>query len=63
MARLAQRVLKPAALEAIREREGRDRSMTATQMYPVYAVCIRRSKPGKILNDIPTSFAAWVFVA
>ena len=32
---LVQDVLKPAALDAIHEREGRDRSMNATQTYPV----------------------------
>ncbi|KAJ5728965.1 uncharacterized protein N7483_003473 [Penicillium malachiteum] len=53
VAQMVQTVLKPAALDAIREREGRGRSMNATQTYPVYIVYVKRSKPGGI---IPTDF-------
>ena len=52
---LVQDVLKPAALDAIHEREGRDRSMNATQTYPAYVVYIRRSKEGKIISGEQTS--------
>ncbi|EER39930.1 conserved hypothetical protein [Histoplasma capsulatum var. duboisii H88] len=52
---LVQDVLQPAALDAIREKEGRDRSMNATQMYPVFVVRIARSRAGRILTE-PTSF-------
>ncbi|EGC41004.1 conserved hypothetical protein [Histoplasma capsulatum var. duboisii H88] len=41
---LVQNVLQPAALDVIREKEGRDRSMNATQMYPVFVVHIARSR-------------------
>ena len=51
---LVQDILKPAALDAIHEREGRDRSMNATQTYPVHVVYIRRSREGNILTE-PTS--------
>ncbi|KZN89614.1 hypothetical protein EN45_082270 [Penicillium chrysogenum] len=40
---LVQDVLQPAALDAIHEREERDRSMRATQTYPVFVVYIIRS--------------------
>lgn len=53
---LVRHVLKPAAVDAILSREGRDRSMNATQAYPVFIIRILRSKPGKILTDEPTSF-------
>ena len=53
--RLVQDVLKPAALNAIYDREGRDRSMNATQTYPVFVVYIAHSKAGEILGE-PTSF-------
>ena len=53
--RLVQDVLKPAALDAIHDREGQDRSMNATQTYPVFVVHIARSKTGGILGE-PTSF-------
>ncbi|KAJ5753043.1 hypothetical protein N7520_009960 [Penicillium odoratum] len=53
--RLVQDVLKPAALSAIRKRERRDRSMNATQTYPVFVVYIERSRAGTILTE-PTSF-------
>ena len=53
---LAQDVLRPAALDAIREREGREPSVNATQTYPVYVIYVNRSKPGRILPSEPTSF-------
>ncbi|OOQ83196.1 hypothetical protein PEBR_36280 [Penicillium brasilianum] len=52
---LVQDVLQPAALDAIHEREKRDRSMHATQTYPVFVVYITRSRAGRILTE-PTSF-------
>ncbi|RAQ50499.1 hypothetical protein AFGD_003037 [Aspergillus flavus] len=52
---LVQDVLRPVALDAIHEREERDRSMNATQTYPVFVVYIRRSRAGGILTE-PTSF-------
>jgi hypothetical protein len=52
---LVQDVLQPAALDAIHEREKRDRSMHATQTYPVFVVYIKRSRAGGILTE-PTSF-------
>lgn len=52
---LVQDVLKPAAMDAIHERETRERSMNATQAYPVFIICIRRSRAGTILGE-PTSF-------
>ncbi|KAE8411346.1 hypothetical protein BDV36DRAFT_288821 [Aspergillus pseudocaelatus] len=45
---LVQDVIQPAALDAIHEREGRDRSMHATQTYPVFVVYITRSRTGMI---------------
>ncbi|KJJ31202.1 hypothetical protein AFLA70_544g000840 [Aspergillus flavus AF70] len=53
--RLVRDVLQPVALDAIHEREGRDRSMNATQTYPVFVAYIRRSRAGRILTE-PTSF-------
>lgn len=55
--RLVQDVLKPAAMEAIQERKKRERSMNATQSYPVFIIFIRRSRAGKILGE-PTSLAS-----
>lgn len=52
---LVQDVLKPAAMDAIHERETRQRSMNATQAYPVFIIYIRRSRAGTILRE-PTSF-------
>jgi hypothetical protein len=52
---LVQDVLQPAALDAIHEREKRDRSMHATQTYPVFVVYIIRSRAGSFLTE-PTSF-------
>lgn len=54
--RLVQDVLRPAALAAIHEREGRGRSMNATQTYPVFVVYIKRSRAGRIISTEPTSF-------
>ncbi|KAK2799906.1 hypothetical protein FQN50_008299 [Emmonsiellopsis sp. PD_5] len=57
--RLEKVVLRPAGLDAIRAREGREPSMNATQTYPVFIIRINRSrssKAGRILNDKPTSF-------
>lgn len=55
VSQLVQDILKPAALDAIHEREGRDRYMNATQTYPVFVVYIRRPRAGRILTE-PTSF-------
>ncbi|KAJ5727798.1 hypothetical protein N7493_005618 [Penicillium malachiteum] len=55
---LVESVLKPAALDAIRDREGREHSMNATQTYPVYIVYVKREKPGGIL---PTDFRSYSF--
>lgn len=55
MTQLVQEILKPAALEAIHEREGRDGSTDATETYPVYLVYIRRSWARRALEDL-TSF-------
>lgn len=52
---LARDVLQPAALEVIREREGREASMNATQTYPVYILRINRARPGRIITEL-TSF-------
>ncbi|KAK1150159.1 hypothetical protein N8T08_000058 [Aspergillus melleus] len=52
---LVQDVLQPAALDAIHEREERDRSMRATQTYPVVVVYIMRSSAGRGLTEL-TSF-------
>jgi hypothetical protein len=49
-------VLRPAALGAIHEREGRDRSMNATQTYPVFVIYIKRSRAGRIVPAELTSF-------
>ncbi|KAJ9295073.1 hypothetical protein DTO271G3_6243 [Paecilomyces variotii] len=54
--RLVQDVLQPAALDAIHEREKRDRSMNATQTYPVFVVYILRPRAGGIIPTEPTSF-------
>ncbi|KAJ5800487.1 uncharacterized protein N7518_002555 [Penicillium psychrosexuale] len=43
---LVQDVLRPVALDAIHEREVRDRSMRATETYPVFIIYITRS-PGR----------------
>ncbi|KAJ5158445.1 uncharacterized protein N7500_008096 [Penicillium coprophilum] len=51
---IVQGILKPAALDAIHEREGRDQSMRATQTYLVFVVYITRSRAGRILTE-PTS--------
>lgn len=55
MTQLVQEILRPAALEAIHEREGRDGSMDAMQTYPVYLVYIRRSWARRALVEM-TSF-------
>ncbi|PGG99455.1 hypothetical protein AJ80_09341 [Polytolypa hystricis UAMH7299] len=52
---LVRDVLQPAALDAIRKREGRERSMNAIQTYSVFVVHIIRSRVGRILTE-PTSF-------
>ena len=52
---LVQDVLQPAALDAIHEREERDRSMRATQTFPVFVVYITRSSAGRSLTEL-TSF-------
>lgn len=52
---LVQDVLRPAAMDAIHERETRGPSMNATQAYPVFIVYIRRARAGAILGE-PTSF-------
>lgn len=50
-------ILRQAGHDAIRQREGRQRSMNATQTYPVYVVSIRRSRLGRIVpTDHLTSF-------
>ncbi|OQD73655.1 hypothetical protein PENDEC_c014G00393 [Penicillium decumbens] len=56
VAQLVQDILKPAALGAIHEREGRDRSMNATQTYPVFVVYIKCSRGERLLVNEPTSF-------
>ncbi|KAE8332001.1 hypothetical protein BDV39DRAFT_167982 [Aspergillus sergii] len=55
VSQLVQNVLQPVALDAIHEREEPDRSMNATQTYPVFVVYIRRSRAGRILTE-PMSF-------
>ncbi|KAJ5135539.1 uncharacterized protein N7515_004817 [Penicillium bovifimosum] len=55
VAQLVQDVLQPAALDAIHERVERDRSMRATQTYPVFVVYIIRSSAGTSLTEL-TSF-------
>ena len=52
---LVQDVLQPAALDATHEREERDRSMRATQTYPVFVVYVIRSRAGRSLTEL-TSF-------
>lgn len=54
--RLVQDVLQPAVLDAINEREKRDRSMRATQTYPVFIVYIIRPSAGRSLTEL-TSFS------
>ncbi|KAH8425915.1 uncharacterized protein LDX57_003656 [Aspergillus melleus] len=53
--RLVQDVLQPAALDAVHERDERDRSMRATQTYPVFVVYIIRSSAERSLTEL-TSF-------
>ncbi|PYH29680.1 uncharacterized protein BO87DRAFT_368460 [Aspergillus neoniger CBS 115656] len=53
--RFLQDVLKPAALDAIHERKDRERSMRATQTYPVYVVYILRPRSGRSMTEL-TSF-------
>ena len=49
-------VLRPAALDAMREREGRAHtSVNATETYPVYVVHIKRSTPG----GLPMQLTSW----
>ncbi|TQV96196.1 hypothetical protein V2A60_003366 [Cordyceps javanica] len=55
MTQLVQDILKPAARDAIDERETLERSMNATQAYSVYIIYIRRPTAGTILRE-PTSF-------
>ncbi|CAG8890981.1 unnamed protein product [Penicillium egyptiacum] len=52
---LVQDFLQPAALDAIHERGERDRSIHATQTYPVFIVYIMRSRARMIPTE-PTSF-------
>ena len=52
-----QDVLRSAGLEAINDRDGRPRSMNATQIYPVFVVRISRTRPGPIVTEADfTSF-------
>lgn len=53
--RLVQDIVRPSAMNAIRKRETRERSMNTTQTYPVYIIHIRRSRPGKLIQEY-TSF-------
>ncbi|TFY51934.1 hypothetical protein EVJ58_g10297 [Rhodofomes roseus] len=48
VARLVDEVLRPAALGAIRDREGHAGSKEATETYPVYVVYVKRRKPEPI---------------
>ncbi|KGO48864.1 hypothetical protein PEX1_102340 [Penicillium expansum] len=52
---LVQEFLQPAALDAIHKREERDRSIHATQTYPVFIVYIMRWRTRMIPSE-PTSF-------
>ena len=52
---VAQDVLRPAALDAIHEKDRRTCSTNATETYPVFLVYVRRPRPGRILTE-PTSF-------
>lgn len=54
---LVQDVLQPAAMDAIHERETRERSTTATQEYPVFIIYIRRPKAGTILGEPRSSLS------
>lgn len=53
---LVQNILQPAVMDAMHERHGRDRSMNATQTYPVHILRIMRSREGSALSE-PTSFS------
>lgn len=55
VSKLVQDILRPAALDAIHEREERDRSMRATQTYPIFVVYILRSSARRSLIEL-TSF-------
>ncbi|KAG5296894.1 hypothetical protein I7I48_05857 [Histoplasma ohiense] len=57
MIQLVQNILQSAVLDVIHEKEGRDRSMNAIQMYPVFVVHIAHSRAGRILMAEPTSFS------
>ena len=54
--RLVQDILQPAALDAIRKREVRERSMNATKTLAVSIFRIRRPTAGKI---VPTDFTSF----
>ncbi|KAK2752757.1 hypothetical protein FQN55_005889 [Onygenales sp. PD_40] len=54
--RLEKEVLRPAGLDTIREREGRNRSPNETQTYSVFIIRINRSRAGRILSDRMMSF-------
>jgi hypothetical protein len=47
---LLQEVLEQAALDAILSGEGRDRSMNATQISPVFVLRVVRARPGRIIT-------------
>lgn len=51
---LVQDVLQPAVTDALHERETQERSMNATQTYPVFIIYIERSRAGPIVRE-PTS--------
>lgn len=53
---VVQNMLQPAVLDAMHERHGRDRSMNATQTYPVHILRIMRSREGSVFTE-PTSFS------
>ncbi|KAE8147654.1 hypothetical protein BDV25DRAFT_142521 [Aspergillus avenaceus] len=55
--RLVHDILQPAALDVIHEREGRDRSMNATQTYSIFIIYIKRSRTRRISLE-PTSIAS-----
>ena len=48
---LVQVILKPAALSAIHEREGRDCCVDTIKTYPVFVIHVLRSRPGGILKE------------
>ena len=50
--RLVQDIIQPATLGAINDREKRDRSMHATQTYPVFIVYIKRPSAGRSLTEL-----------